>query len=204
MLELHCAPQTVSVAVAIALEELALDHTQVRIDIAAREQAQPEYLQINPKGRVPTLVINGQTLTETAAILEYLASTSGKLLPEGDFNLAKMRELMLYLASTVHVAHAHKHRGARWADQQSSYDDMRARVAGNMADCCAFLEADLALDPFAFGDQISIVDPYLFIVTNWLSGDGVDISNYPKLNRFYETMLARPSVQTVKAQGLLG
>lgn len=204
MLTLHCAPLTVSVAIAIAIEELGLDCELIWLDFANAAQTKPDYLQINPKGRVPTLIVDGQTLTETGAILEYLAQHAGRMLPSDPFELAKLRELMLYLASTVHVAHAHKHRGSRWADKQSSFVDMRSRVAGNMAASCAYLEQTLPLAPFALGDAISIADPYLFIVTNWLSGDGVDISDYPKLANFYATMSDRASVKTIRSQGLLG
>jgi glutathione S-transferase len=109
---------------------------------------------------------------------------------------------MFYLASTMHVNHAHKKRGHRWADQQSSFDDMTAKVPQTMAASCAHLEESLTLSPFVSTD-ISLADPYLFVILSWLSGDGVDLADYPKLSRFFTMMQARPSVQAVIAKGML-
>jgi glutathione S-transferase len=202
MLTLHYAPKTVSIAIAIALEEASLAYEAVAVDFASGAQAKPTYLSVNPKGRVPALVTGAGTLTETGAILDFIAVTSGQMMPDTPFLAAQMREVMYYLASTMHINHAHKMRGHRWADQQTSFDDMTAKVPQTMAASCAYLEEKLALDPFVSA-ELSIADPYLFIVLNWAPGDGVDLTKYPKLAAFHSMMLARPSVQTVTAKGML-
>lgn len=202
MLTLHYAPKTISIAVAIALEEAGIAYDAVAVDFASGAQAKEPYLSVNPKGRVPALVTGAGTLTETGAILEYIGETSGQMLPDTPLAMARMREVMFYLASTMHVNHAHKMRGHRWADQQSSFDDMTAKVPQTMAASCAYLEDMLTLDPFVTKD-ISLADPYLFVVLNWVPGDGVDLSDYPKLAAFVRLMQARPSVQAVTAKGML-
>lgn len=202
MLTLHYAPKTISIAVAIALEEAGIAYDAVAVDFASGAQAKEPYLSVNPKGRVPALVTGAGTLTETGAILEYIGETSGQMLPDTPLAMARMREVMFYLASTMHVNHAHKMRGHRWADQQSSFDDMTAKVPQTMAASCAYLEDMLSLDPFVSKD-ISLADPYLFVVLNWVPGDGVDLSDYPKLAAFVRMMQARPSVQAVTAKGML-
>jgi glutathione S-transferase len=202
MLTLHYAPKTISIAVAIALEEVGLAYDTVLVDFTTGAQAKAPYLDVNPKGRVPALVTGAGTLTETGAILELIAETSGQLIPETPFAAARMREVMFYLAGTMHVNHAHKMRGRRWANQQSSFDDMTAKVAETMAASCAYLEDSLALDPFV-STNLSLADPYLFVVLNWVPGDGVDLAAYPKLAAFHAMMQARPSVQAVIAKGML-
>lgn len=202
MLTLHYAPQTISIAVAITLEEVGLAYDAVAVDFASGAQAKEPYLSVNPKGRVPALVTAAGTLTETGAILEFIAETSGQLIPDTPMATARMREVMFYLASTMHVNHAHKMRGHRWADQQSSFDDMTAKVPETMAASCVYLEEMLALDPFVTKD-FSLADPYLFMVLSWVPGDGVDLAAYPKLSAFVDMMKTRPSVQAVIAKGML-
>lgn len=202
MLTLHYAPKTISVAVAIALEEAGLPYEAVLVDFTTAAQTKPDYLAVNPKGRVPTLVTAAGTLTETGAILEYIAATSVQMMPDTPYIAAKMREVMYYLGTTMHVNHAHKMRGHRWANAQSSFDDMKAKVPETIAASCAHLEDTLALDPFVSTD-FSIADPYLFVLLSWVPGDGVDLAAYPKLHAFYTMMQARASVQVVTAKGML-
>lgn len=202
MLVLHAAPNTISVAVAIALEEARVPYDIARVDFDTAEQTRARYLAVNPKGRVPALVTPDGTLTETGAILEYIAATCDIARPANAFAAAKLREVMYYLAATMHVNHAHRMRGHRWADQAESHADMRAKVPQTMAASCAYLEDALTLDPFV-GDNVSIVDGYLFTLLTWLPGDGVDLADYPQLSAFAAMMRQRASVRAVVAKGLL-
>lgn len=203
MLTLHYAPNTISVVVAIALHETGLNFDAKRVDFSTAEQTKPPYLALNPKGRVPTLVADQKLLTETGAILDFIADLSGALRPADPFAAAKMREVTYYLASTMHVNHAHKMRGNRWADQVGALADMTAKVPQTMAASAAYLEGALAFTPFALGSDMTLADPYLFVLLNWLAGDGVAIADYPKLAAFHAMMDARDSVQAVRAAGML-
>ena len=151
MLTLHIAPGTVAVASAVLLREAGVEHRLVKVDFAAQEQRSAAYLAKNPKGRVPLLETPEGLLTETGAILEYIAPA---YVPQDPRVAAGMRETMYYLASTMHVAHAHKMRGTRWADREESLADMRAKVPETMTACCAYLEGHLALAPFAQGPEM--------------------------------------------------
>ncbi len=206
MLKLYYSPGTVAVSVAVGLEEAGLAYEPVRVDFANAAQTKPEYLSINPKGRVPTLVTeSGTTLTEVGAILDYIATLApGKgLLPDDAEDVAHMRGVMYYLASTMHVAHAHKMRGSRWADQQSSFDDMKAKVPETIRACATYIENNALRGDFVLGDRISLADPYLFTVCNWLEGDGVPRADFPKIDGFLNRMEARDSVKAVRAKGIL-
>ena len=204
-MKLFLAKGTISVAVAIALEEAGLPYEAELVDFAASEQTKPAYLAINPKGRVPVLIIQTGSLTETGAILDYIADLApmAGLRPMGAFEAAKLREVMYYLASTMHVNHAHKLRGARWADQPASFEDMRAKVAQTMQASCAYLEAEVLQGPFVLGARLSLADPYLFVIGTWLAGDGVDVAEFPKLASFMRVMEGRASVKAVRAKGWL-
>lgn len=202
MLTLHCAPNTIAVAVVVALNE-GVHWEAVRIDFASADQTKPAYLALNPKGRVPTLITPEGPLTETGAILEYLGETAvSHLVPVDPLQRARMREVMYYLASTMHVNHAHKMRGPRWANEQSSFDDMKAKVPETMTASCAFLEPQV-VGPYFFGPEPTLEDCYLYAISNWLEGDGVDLSQFPKLTAWRVTMESRASVQKARAEGLI-
>ncbi len=205
MLRLFYAPGTIAVATAITLHEAGLDFEPVLVDFPSGEQTKPDYHKLNPKGRVPALVTDHGTLTETGALLEYIAAITPQtgLVPSDPFQAAKMREVMYYLASTVHVNHAHKMRGQRWANDETSWADMTAKVAQNMTDCCTHIEACCLAGPFVLGEQISLADPWLFTISTWLAGDGVDLSQFGGLRAFMQEMDARPSVQATRAAGIL-
>ncbi len=204
-MQLYYAPRTISVAVAIALEEAGQDYEAIRLDFADGEQTKPAYKQINPKGRVPALAVDGGILTETGALLDYIATIAPQagLVPEDPVMAARMREVMYYLASTMHVNHAHKMRGQRWADKKSSWKDMKDKVAQTMTASCKYISSNGLRGPFVLGEAFSLADAYLYVVCSWLEGDGVDVSAFPKILAFRETMEARPSVQAVHAAGML-
>ncbi|MBO9448537.1 glutathione S-transferase family protein [Ruegeria sp. R14_0] len=204
-MQLYYAPRTISVAIAIALEEAGLDYEPVRLDFAEAEQTKAAYKQINPKGRVPALVVDGGILTETGALLEYIAAVAPKagLVPDDPVMAARMREVVFYLASTMHVNHAHKMRGSRWADEKSSWKDMQGKVAQTMTESCQYIVTNGLRGPFVLGETVSLADAYLYVVCSWLEGDGVDVSAFPKILAFREAMEARPSVQAVRAAGML-
>jgi glutathione S-transferase len=202
-MKLYYAPGTIAVAAAITLYETGLDFEPVRVDFAAAEQTRPAYHAINPKGRVPALVTDHGILTETGAIQDYLAAIAPEagLVPADPFQAARMREAMYYIASTMHVNHAHKMRGARWADQAASWADMTAKVPQTMAASADYVEAHLLRGPFVLGEALSLADPYLFVAAGWLAGDSVDLAPYPRIRAFLDAMKARPSVAKAKAAG---
>lgn len=203
MLKLWWAPNTISAATAIALNEGGVHWEGIRVDFASAEQTRPEYRAINPKGRVPALATPGGILTETGAILEYLGATAvPRLVPADPMQAARMREVMYYLASTMHVNHAHMRRGHRWASEEASFADMRAKVPETMSASCAYLEPRI-VGPYVFGDAVTLADPWLYTITTWLERDGVEVARFPRLASFREAMAARPAVAAVHKAGIL-
>lgn len=199
---LYSAKGTCALAVQIALLEAGAPHSVVSLDFANQQQRSPEYLAINPKGRVPALVTERGILTETPALLLYVAQRfpEARLAPLDDpFALARMQELHSYLASTVHVSHAHGRRGARWADEASSHADMQRKMPQNMIDGFNVIEQHYLQGPWVLGEAYSVADAYLFTVASWLKSDGVDIALFPKVAAHTQRMLQRPAVQKALA-----
>ncbi len=138
MLRLFYAQNTCALASHIALEEAHAPYEAVRVDFRANEQRKPEYLAINPKGRVPALVTDRGILTETPAILAFVAQSfpAARLAPAGDpFEFARVQAFNSYLCSTVHVAHAHRMRGYRWADDPAAIAEMQRKVPTTVGVC---------------------------------------------------------------------
>lgn len=204
MLTLYYSKGSVSTAVAIALNEAGAAYDTVTVDFASGAQTKPDYHAINPKGRVPALVTERGVLTETSALLDYVAALypDAGLVPDDPFQAAQMRSLMTYLASTWHVNHAMGGRGARWATQQSSFDDLKSKVTENISANCRYVEDEALQGPFVVGAQFTLADAYLFTALSWLPSDGVRIAQYPRLQAFQRRMLNRPSVQKALADGI--
>lgn len=201
MLTLYYSRTSCAYAPHILLYDAGATFETRQIDFATGEQTSPAFLAVNPKGRVPALVTPQGILTENPAILLYIAQTHPEagLAPEDPFELARAQAFNMFLASTVHVAHAHRHRGARWADDQAAHAAMTAKVAENMAMYADMIETHYFKGPFVLGDQYSICDPYLALITRWLGADGVRLEDFPKLTAHDALMRTRPSMQAVQA-----
>ena len=203
MLTLYYAPGSCALASHIALEEAGATYSAVRIDFAESEQRSAAYLAINPKGRVPALATDRGILTETPAILTYIAQTwpQAALAPLDDpFAFARVQAFNAYLCATVHVAHAHKARGHRWADDPAAIAEMRRKVPETVGACFELIETEMLPGPWVTGETFSICDPYLFTLAGWLEGDGVDIARFPKVAEHRRRMAGRPAVKRALAQ----
>jgi glutathione S-transferase len=202
MMKLYYATGTCALASHIALEEAGAEYSTVRVNFAASEQRSPEYLAINPKGRVPSLVTDRGILTETPAMLAYIAQSypKAKLAPlEDAFRFAEVQAFNNYLCSTVHVAHAHRMRGHRWVDDPSAIEAMKKKVPETVAACFELIESKMLQGPWVMGETYTICDPYLFTLAQWMEGDSVDPARFPKVKAHRDRMSARSAVSKVLA-----
>jgi glutathione S-transferase len=203
MFKLYYSPGSCALASHIALQEAGAPYTTERIDFKSNQQNSPEYLAINPKGRVPSLVTDRGILTETPAVLVFIAQSfpQAKLAPFDDpYALAQVQAFNSYLCSTVHVAHAHKGRGYRWATEETTFADMKRMVPKSMGACFGLIERDMLKGPWVMGEQYTVCDPYLFTLALWLEGDSVDLAALPKVADHRKRMSERPAVKKVLAE----
>lgn len=197
-MKLFYAAHTCSLASHIALEEAGADYSAMRISFATSEQRSPAYLSINPKGRVPALVTDRGIIVETPAILAFIAQSFPRadLAPLDDsFAFAQVQSFNSYLCSTVHVAHAHRMRGNRWADDPDAIAEMQRKVPQSVGAAFDHIELDLMKGPWVMGEKYTICDPYLFTVAQWLEADGVDITRLPKVMEHRRRVAERSAVQ---------
>jgi glutathione S-transferase len=204
MLKLFYAPNACSLASHIALAEAGADFEAVPLDLKAGDQKKPEYLAINPKGRVPALVTPRGILTENPVILGWVAQMypDAKLKPEGDFfNFSEMQSFNMYLAATVHIAFAHLFRAERWADSDAAKAEMRAKVPSVLAEVFKLVEDRLRDGrPWVCGSQYTVADSYLYVFGRWLERDGAGGSAGMPLTRAHRAhMQERAAVKKVLA-----
>ena len=200
VLTLYFSPNSCALASHLALEHSGANYATQRVDFAKQEQRSAAFLKVNPKGRVPALATERGILTETPAILAYVAQRFplARLVPFADpFAFAEAQAFNSFLCSTVHVAHAHRYRGYRWVDDETAIEAMKRKVPQTMRACFEQIEQDYFKGPFVLGEHYSICDMYLFTITQWLAGDEVDVNWFPKVATHHRWMLANPTVQKV-------
>ena len=201
-LTLYYAPGSCARASHIALREAQAEFELELVDFARSEQRSATYLRVNPKGRVPALVTDRGVLTETPAILVYVAQSfpQAELAPLADaYELARLQSFNSYLCATVHVAHAHIRRGERWADDPSAIAEMRRKAPEVMAACFQMIEDEFFAGPWVMGDTYTVADPYLFTITRWLPVHDIDSASYPKIHEHAARMLERSAVRAAIA-----
>ncbi|MDP1966028.1 MAG: glutathione S-transferase N-terminal domain-containing protein [Reyranella sp.] len=207
MLKLYYAAHTCSLATHIVLEEAGADYSTVRVDFAREQQKSPEFLKVNPKDRVPALVTDKGILTETPAMLVYLAQSfpaSRLALMDDPFAFAQVQAFNAYLCSHLHVAHAHRMRGHRWvdADDKASIAAMQRKVPESVGAAFELVEREMLKGPWVMGEHYTICDPYLFTLAQWLEADGVDPKRIPRVIDHRRRMAERPGVKKAIAEEL--
>lgn len=200
-IKLYYAPGACSFASHIALEEIGIPYETQKLDLAAGDQRRPEYLMINPRGRVPTLAVDGQILTENMAILAYLGGGYPKagLWPEKTWDQAKLVSLLAWFSNTVHPSYGHLLRPARYADDKPSQDSIsqkgRAMYWGYLEEIDRMLEGR----KWVMGNQYTVGDAYLLVFYRWANRQKMDVKALKNYTALVERMLARPAVKKVMA-----
>jgi glutathione S-transferase len=195
---LYYSPGSCSFAPHVVLREIGLTFELRKFSTADRSNYSPEYLAVNPKGRIPTLLIDGFTLTENPAILAYL----GRRYPEADLypstateNEARCLEWLAWSSNTVHIAFAQILRSERFVPSEDAYPPVQASGQVNFQRCLAEIEAHLTRSPFAVGSQFTVVDPFWLVFYRWGIRQGYEIKRlYPAYTRYAELLSQRPSV----------
>lgn len=198
MLELYYAQDTCSLASHIALIDAGAGYRLHRLSIDALDHHAPSYRVVNSKARVPALVTPRGILTETPAILGYIAQSypDADLAPtQSPYDFARVQEFNSFMASGLHVAHAHRMRGHRWVDDELAIRAMQKKVPETVAAAYAYIEEEYLPGPYVMGDRYTIADPYLFTFAQWMESDGIDPLQFPKVAGHRAMMTTRDTVQ---------
>ena len=203
-LKLYYSPGACSLASHMALEEAGADYEPVRINFAEAQQRSPDYLKINPKGRVPALADGDWFLTENPAILRYVARRypEKKLWPEDPVADARCAEWLAFISSTVHPSYAHIRRPDRYATDEKAKEDVIATGRRATRDIWELVEKKLSQGKggWAAGENFSVADSYLLVFWTWGRGAtlGYDMAkDFPVWTAHARRMAERPAVRKV-------
>lgn len=207
MLKLFYSPGSCATASHIALEEAGADYELEVVKLGEQQQRTPEYLALNPKGRVPALATDRGVLTENPAILAYVAQTWPKagLMPLKDpFAFAEIQAFNMFLCATLHPTFAHKFRPGRYADDAQSQAAMQAKAPSVLDEQFGLIEDRLSDGREWVNGDYSTSDPYLYIFARWYQRDGMGKpETRPLVRAHLKRMQARPAViRALEQEGL--
>lgn len=200
-LALYYSPGACSLAAHIALRELGVPFELRRVVIAKGEHRTPEFLAINPRGRVPVLVIDGTPVTELSGILTWLGQQSRDLFPPaGTLEAVQCSQWLGWLTSTLHISFALIWRGERFCDEASMHSALRVRGLATVASQFAEIERALTKHPYVLGERYSIADANVLVFYRWGGRVGFDMRReFPCWTRHTERLLTRPAVREAVA-----
>ncbi len=197
-IELYFSPGACSRVSLIALEETGVAYSSHRVLLARSEHKAPEFLALNPKGRVPVLVLDGNVLTENVAILEFLACRypDAGLLPRDDpWSQAQALSWLSWCASGLHPLVTRLRLPLRFCDLPNAADRVRELARSELSAQLAIAEQRLSQRRWLLGDAWSIVDAYLVWVWGRAPESGIDPARFPQLCAHERRLLERPAVQ---------
>ncbi len=193
MLTLYYSPGACSMAAHIILEESGEKYQPQKIDTSKGEQRTPEYLKINPMGRVPALKLDdGSPLTENTAILPYLGKRFN-VWPTDPVAEAKAHSLIGFLAASAHPAHAHFNRPERYATDQAAFPTIKEQGLKSFHGYLKDLDGKLAGNEW-FSDKYSALDPYGLVFYVWGVRRGLPMPELKNFTAFKDRMAKRPAV----------
>jgi glutathione S-transferase len=199
-MKLFYSPGACSQAPHILLHEIGLSHDATRVDLKSHTLGDgSSYYQLNPKGSVPALELdNGEVLTENAVVLQYLGDRAGSdvLPPVGDFRRYRVLEMVNFITTELHKRFG-------FLFNPDATEEMKELVVRDLGKKLDYVDEHLGQGPFLFGDQLTLPDVYLFVITGWTE-KMIGLDRWPNLTAFRQRMLKRPSVRNVlQFEGLL-
>ena len=205
-LTLYYSPKACSLASHIALEESGLPYKAVSVDIRAGANVEAKYLKINPSGAVPALGAGNVVITESQAILTYIADLvpERELIPRpGTRARAKAHEWMNWISSSVHVTYRSIFRPQTYAgDDSHAIGAVSEHAKKKLGKLLIEVDTRLGGAAYALGSEFSVVDAYLFVFYLWSFDERIqtELPPRPRYGTLAERVWSRPAVRTVVAR----
>ena len=201
-MKLFYTPGACSLSPHVALREANLPFELVRVDLRAKSTATGDsYLDVNPKGYIPALLLDdGQLLSEGAVIVQYIADLKPELelVPrQGTFERYRMQELLHFLATELH-------KGMSPLYNPTANEEFIASLKERLMLRLGVFEKQIEGKSFAFGNSFTVADGYAYYCLRaFQAATKSDLSKWPGLARYYERVAARPTVRAaLEAEGL--
>lgn len=199
-LTLYYAPIACSLVSLVTLHESGAEFEVEAISLKNGQQRSPDYIRINPKSKVPVLLIDGEPLTENVAILTWLANAfpARRLLPSDPKNSIKALSMMAWCASGIHPHLARINAPARFCDVLGTEESVRRLAADEVLKALKLVNAMLTGREWVF-DHWTAVDAYFFWIWRRAGQFNLDLSAFPNYAAHAERMTRRESVKRALA-----
>ena len=200
-IKLYYAPGACSLASHIALEEVGVPYDTQKMNLAEGDQRKPEYLRLNPRGRVPTLVVGDHVLTENVGILTYFGGgyPQAGIWPKKTWDQAKLVSTLAWLSNTVHPTYGHVVRPERYATDDVAKEDIKAKGKANFQGYLEEIDKLLAGHKWAVANQYTVADGYLLVFYRWANRQKMPVQELKSYSALVQRVMARPAVQKVMA-----
>jgi len=200
MYKLHYFPGNANLAPHMLLEEIGAAYELALVDRDNNAHKSPEYLRLNPSGRIPVLIDGDLVLFETAAICLHLADRhpeANLAPPLGTAERATFYKWLIYLTNTLQTELITYFYPQRLADDEAAAAQVKRHAEERIGGMLDIIEAQLVASggPYLLGDRYTAADPFLMMLSRWTRGTARPAKTMPHLARFLETMAARPAVQ---------
>lgn len=200
MLTLFFSPGACSMASHIGLEECGAQFELKPVALAKGEQRSPEYLKINPRGRVPALRLDdGSVLTENTAILTYLGLRfpDKGLIPADPVAAARSIAMMAWLSNSVHPAFTHIFRPERFCDDENAFPAVKSAGKKNFWAALQEIDGLVAGKTWMQGEQFTACDPYALVFYGWGKRIELPVKELTHYTAWKQRMIERPAVRKV-------
>jgi glutathione S-transferase len=198
-MKLYYAPGACSLASHIALEEIGAPYETQKLNLAEGDQRKPEYLRLNPRGRVPTLVVDGEPITENVGIMTYLAGGNPQagIWPKQTWDQGKIVSTMAWLSNTVHTTYAHLVRPGRYADDDAAREAIKAKARASYEGYLREIDQLLNGHKWCIANQYTVADGYLLVFYRWANRQKMPVRELKHYSALVDRVLARKAVQKV-------
>ena len=199
--KLYYSPGACSLASHIAIEEVGIPYETQRVNLAQGEQRQPEYLKINPRGRVPALQVGDHILTENVGILTYLGGgyPDAKIWPQKTWDQAKLVSSMAWLSNTVHPAYGHYVRTERYVDDENCKQAVKDKGLASFRGYLEEIDRLLTGQKWSIANQYTVIDGYLLVFYRWANRAKLPVKELRNYTALVDRVLSRPAVHKVMA-----
>src|SRR5690349_14985645 len=197
MLKLYFSPGACSLASHIGLEESGAQYELEPVLLAKKQQQTAEYLKINPRGKVPTLSIDGKSLVENTAILTYIARRfpEKKLLPSDDAEAARCIATMCWFSSIVHPSYQRVRRPERFAADAAAHESIKENGKKSYFENCREIDSMIQGHEWVMGNEYTVVDPYALVFYGWGLNSDFPMQALRNYTAWRERMMQRPAVK---------
>lgn len=204
MYKLYYWPGNANLAPHMVLEEIGVDYELILIDRNKNAHKSPEYLELNPSGRIPTLIDGDLVLFETAAICLHLADRhpdAGLAPALGSIGRAEFYKWLIYLTNTLQTEILTYYYPDRLTDDDSATAQVKKHAEERIGGMLDIIDKVLRKNggPYLLGDHYSVADPYLLMLSRWTRTLHNPARDRDHLGRFLEIIADRPAVRRAHA-----